>query len=182
MGNDNDWNYYYSGEPGTPRTGLGWVKSYIYDFFSVGVYLESGNTPTIVRSGVFHWLRAGWSGMNFVKPKHILAGMKRFSRDCKMSLESPLLPAPRQIISIYERLSNMPPVDLNKKYATLKKEQLSSAARAGRISKSELDEQASFADIPKEQMLQELMLEYLKAILGKPTMLGKQYFSFMPSS
>ena len=182
MGNDNDWNYYYSGEPGTPRTGLGWVKSYIYDFFSVGVYLESGNSPTIVKSGFFHWLRAGWSGINFVKPNHIIAGMKRFSRDCKMSLESPLLPAPRQIISIYERLSNMPTFDLNKKYAALKKEQLSSAARAGKISKSEPDEQVSFTDTPKEQMLQELMLEYLKVILGKSTLLGKQYFSFMPSS
>jgi len=182
VGNDNDWNYYYSGEPGTPKTGLGWVKSYIYDFFSVGIYLESGTAPTMVRSGVFQWLRAGWSGINFVKSNHILAGLKRFSRDCKASLESPLLPAPNQIISIYEWLSNMPAIDLNKKYATLKQEQQSSAIRTGKIGKSESDEQASFANIPKEQMLQELMLEYLKVTLGKSALLGKQYFSALPSS
>ncbi len=32
LGDDTGWNYYYSGEAGYPKTGLGWVKSYIYDY------------------------------------------------------------------------------------------------------------------------------------------------------
>ena len=173
LGNDNSWSYYYSGEPGSPRTGLGWVKSYIYDFFSVGVYVESDAAHAMVRSGVFQWLRAGWSGINFVKPKHIIEGLKRFSRDCKMNLESPRMPAPDRIISVYEWLSNMPADDLHKKYAVLQQEQLSSAIQTGKISKSESDKKVSFTNMPKEQMLQELMLEYIKMSLGKPTLFGK---------
>jgi len=42
LGNDDDWNYYYSGDTGSFKTGMGWIKSYVYDFFSVGVYVETG--------------------------------------------------------------------------------------------------------------------------------------------
>ena len=167
LGNDNDWNYYYSGKPGTPKLGLGWVKSYIYDYFSIGVYAESITAPPIVRTGVFQWLRAGWSGINFVKPSHILGGLKRFARDSRMVLESPRLPAPNQMISTYQSLSNMPAGALIKKYAALQQAQRSLAVQIGKISKSEGEEQVSFANTPREQMVEELMLGYLKTTLGK---------------
>jgi hypothetical protein len=173
LGNDSDWSYYYSGEPGTPKTGLGWVKSYIYDYFSVCVYVESGTTPTMVRAGVFQWLRAGWSGINFVKPAHILRGMKRFAQHTKTVLESPRLPALGQMVSMYQGLLNMPPNDLNKKYATLQSGLRSSAVKTGKISKPDPDEGPSLANIPREQMVDELMLEYLKVTLGKPTLVGQ---------
>jgi hypothetical protein len=169
LGDDNDWNYYYSGEPGSTRTGLGWVKSYIYDYFSVGVYVESSNTPTMVRVGVFQWLRAGWSGINFVKSIHILGGLERFARNCRMILESPRLPTPGQMLSVYQSLLNMPADDLIKKYAALQQAQRSSAIKIGKISKSEGEERVSFANTPRKQMVEELMLIYLKTTLGKPT-------------
>jgi hypothetical protein len=165
LGNDSDWNYYYSGQPGTPMTGLGWVKSYIYDYFSIGVYVDTA--PPMVRTGVFQWLRAGWTGINFVKPSHILGGLKRFARDSKLILESPRLPAPNQMISTYQLLSNMPAADLIKKYAALQQAQRSLAIQLGKISKSDGEEQLSFANTPKEQMAEELMLEYLKTTLGR---------------
>ncbi len=167
LGDDTDWVYHYSGQPGSPRTGLGWVKSYIYDYFSVCVFAESSTAPNMVRSGVIQWLSAGWSGINFVKVSHILRGLERFARDCNVVLESPRLPAPNQIVSVYQRLSSMPAGDLTKKYAALQQALRSEAARMGKISKSELDEPVSFANIPREQMVEELMLEYLKMILGK---------------
>lgn len=179
LGNDNDWNYYYSGEPGTMTTGLGWVKSYIYDFCSIGIYVETGANSSMVRSGVFQWLRAGWSGINFVKSGHILAGLRRFSRDSRGSLESPRMPSPTQIASFYQSLSNMPPGELTERYTALQQAQRASAIQHGRISKSEGKER-SFADVPKEQVLQELLLEYLKISLGKPALLGKQ-FLFPPA-
>ena len=179
LGNDSDWTYYYSGEPGTPRAGLGWVKSYIYDYFSVVVYVESGAGPAMVKTGVFQWLRAGWSGINFVQSNHILGGIKRFARNFRMILESPRLPAPNQVVAVYQSFLSMPANDLIRKYTDLQQALRASAAKIGKVSKAALDEQLSFAGTPKEQMIEELMLEYLKTILGKPTILGKQ-FSLLP--
>jgi hypothetical protein len=173
LGDDNDWNYYYSGEPGSPRTGLGWVKSYIYDYFSVGVYVESSSAPAMVRSGVFQWLRAGWTGINFVKSSHIIRGLERFARDCRTVLEFPRLPPPDQMISVYQGFSNMPTGDLIKKYAALQQAQRSLAIQMDKISKPEGEEKVSFANTPKEQMVEELMLDFLKTTLGKPTPVGK---------
>jgi hypothetical protein len=174
LGNDNDWNYYYSSEPGSAKAGLGWVKSYIYDYFSVGVYAETGSTPTMVRAGVFQWLNAGWSGMNFVKANHIMTGMKRFARNSRLILESPRLPAPNQMISVYQTYAHMPTGELQKKYVTLQQALRASAIQQGKIGNSLEEERASVANTPKEQMIEELMLEYLKGTLGKSTLLGRQ--------
>jgi hypothetical protein len=175
LGNDNDWSYYYTGESGSTLTGLGWAKSYIYDYFSVSVYVESGSVPNMIRTGVFQWLRAGWSGINFVNSGHILRGMKRFGRDCKTVLESPHLPAPNRMFSVYQALSNMPAEVLIKKYAALRQAQRSSAIKIGKINKSEEKEELSPATVPKEQMVEELMLEYLKTALGKATLLKTEW-------
>jgi hypothetical protein len=61
----------------------------------VGVYVEKGNSPGMVRSGTFQWIRAGWSGINFVKTVHILNGMKRFARNFRSVLESKKTTSPR---------------------------------------------------------------------------------------
>ncbi len=173
LGSDNDWTYFYSDAPGTMKTGLGWAKSYIYDYFSVGVYAESGNSPGMVRAGAFQWLRAGWAGINFVKPDHILAGMKRFARNSRMVLESPRLPAPGQLISVHQSLLSMPAEDLIRKYTALQQALRSSALRSGKLGNLESDEKRSYSDASREQMCEELMLEHLKMSLGKPTVTGK---------
>ncbi len=174
LGNDSDWNYYYTEEPGSTITGLGWAKSYIYDYFSVTVFVEPSSGSIGVKTGIFQWLRAGWSGINFVKPGHILSGMKRFARDCKTIMESSRLPSSNQIVSVYQMLSNMTASELLKEYSGLKQAQRSLAIQTGKISKTEKEEKISFANTPKEQMIEELMLENLKISLGKPTVLGKQ--------
>jgi hypothetical protein len=175
LGSDNDWSYYYTAESGSTMTGLGWAKSYIYDYFSVSVYVESGGTPTMVRTGVFQWLQAGWSGINFVNSGHILRGLKRFGRDSKTVLESPRLPAPNKIFSVHQWLSNMPAEVLTKNYSALRQAQRSLAIKIAKIGKSEGEEETSFANTPKEQMIEELMLEYLKTALGKATLLKMEW-------
>lgn len=167
LGNDDQWNYYYSGEAGSSMTGLGWVKSYIYDYFSVIVYVDSGGSPATVRTGVFQWLRAGWSGINFVKTGHILDGMKRFARDSKAILEAPNLPAPVQVVSAYQRLLGLSPPDLTEKYIALRLAQQSSALQTGKITNKEVKKQDLSAKVPREQMVEELMVEYLRTTLGK---------------
>lgn len=172
IGSDDDWNYYYSGETGSYKTGLGWVKSYIYEYYSLGVYVETGASSNAVRSGNFQWLRAGWSGMNFVKTDHILKGMKRYARNSKSIHESKILPAPSRLVKHYQLLSALSIRDLNERYAALQKAQHSMAVKTGKIGTSEPKGQGPYNKIPREQIVQELMLEYLKVSLGKPSFLG----------
>lgn len=173
LGNDDDWSYYYSGAPGSYKSGIGWVKSYIYDYFSVVVYAETGTSPNMVRTATFQWLRAGWNGINFVKSGHIQNGLKRFSRNFKSILESPHLPAPAQLAKHYQQLSALPARDLVDRYAALQRAQYALAARTGKPGNSDSKGQGPFNNISREQMVQELMLEHLKTCLGKPSLLGK---------
>ena len=101
------------------KSGLGWAKSYIYDYFSVAIYAESGTSSTMVRAAAFQWLRAGWAGMSFVKPGHILAGLKRYAQNAKTVIESPRLPAPGQFTSVYQSLSSMPPSASDRRICSL---------------------------------------------------------------
>ena len=174
LGNDEDWNYFYSGVPGSTKAGLGWVKSYIYDFFAVGVYVESG---PMVRSGVFQWIRAGWSGVNFVQTSHIIKGMKRNAKSSKTVLESPKLPAISQITSTYQKLTSLPKNDLVDRYTALQQARKSLAILSGKMDKNEIKKQDSYANTPKEQIVEELMLEYFKITLGKSSFLGKKVVS-----
>ena len=176
LANDEDWHYYYSGEPGVAKPGLGWVKSYIYSFFSVGVYADFGSSPAMTRTGVFQWLRAGWSGMNFVKPEHVIKGMKRHAKNLNTILESPRLPAPSQVIAAYQELSTLPHNDLALKYAALQQARQGLAVRNGKIATSDTKKTDPDAHAPKEQIIEELMQEYLKIALGKASLVGKKIF------
>ena len=173
LGNDDDWNYYYSGVPGSAKAGLGWVKSYIYDYFSVGVHVETGSSPSMVRAGIFQWIRAGWSGINFVQTSHIIKGMKRNAKNSKTILESPKLPAAKQIVSTYQRLSALPQNDLIERYTALQQARQSLAVSSGKIATKEI-KQDSYTNTPKEQIIEELMLEYFKVTMGKSSLLGKK--------
>ena len=167
LGDDNDWNYYYSDEPGSTKKGIGWAKSFIYDYFSVGVYVESAPGQPMVRGAVFQWLRAGWSGLNFVRPNHILDGMRRFAQGFTTVLESPRLPASGQIVSTYQSLLQLPIADLLKRYTVLQQTLRSSAFRMGKISKADPIDQKSLAHVSREQMAEELMVDYIRVVLGK---------------
>jgi len=172
IGQDSNWTYYYSGQPGSAKAGLGWVKSYIYDYFSVGVYAELNQGSAGVRMSAFQWIRAGWSGMNFVQPKHILDGIKkRFARDTLAILESPRLPEARQIALTAQSFSAMPSDELSKRYTILQQAKQNAAFRAGQISQVEANEALPIQNVSKEQMIEELMLEYLKSSLGKPALI-----------
>jgi hypothetical protein len=76
----------------------------------------------------------------------------------------------------------MPTSDLASEYAALQQALRFSAIQAGKISKSEADKRQSFVDTSKEQMVEELMLEYLKRTLEKPTPLEKQSSLFSPAT
>jgi len=91
IGADDNWDYIYTGQAGVSYAGLGWVKSYMYDSYSVSFYIETDAAPPTVRFGVFKWLRAGWAGINLARSAHIYRGLERFAKSFKSVLESPRL-------------------------------------------------------------------------------------------
>jgi hypothetical protein len=174
LGEDNDWIYYYSDEPGTTKKGLGWAKSYIYDYFSIGVYVEPVPGQAAVRSAVFQWLKAGWSGMNFVRSNHILNGLRRFAQGFNAVMESPRLPPSGQLVSTYQSLIQLPHADLLNRYTSLQQSLQSAAIRMGKMGKSDPVSQKSLAQISKEQMAEELMVDYMRVALGKRLTASKE--------
>lgn len=109
LGDDENWRYFYSGQVGLTKSGLGWVKSYMYDSFSISFYYEVDQQTPLVRCGNFKWLRAGWSNLNMVNKKHIYKGLKRFAEDYKAILEHPKLPKATELaakFSNYQKLSS----------------------------------------------------------------------------
>lgn len=105
LGADGNWDYLYSGEKGIPRTGLGWVDSYMYSSASVGVFCQSAGG---IKGESFKWLNAGWSGINMVKREHIHDGLVRFAGDLKKILEHPGLPAAEEMARVATSLGRMP--------------------------------------------------------------------------
>ena len=104
LGQDNDWDYLYSGEKGISLLGLGWVETYMYDAFSALVFVQENDAIPRVRCGVFKWLRAGWNDMNFVKPEHIRGGLERYAETFEEIMGAPELPTPSQIASAVETI------------------------------------------------------------------------------
>jgi hypothetical protein len=174
IGSDDDWNYYYSDEPGSLKKGLGWVKSYIYDFFSVGIYVETGASPSMVRSGVFQWIRAGWSGVNFVQSGHVIKGMKRYGRNFKEILEAPGLPPADRIVSAYQKLYALPNSDIRLHYVALQQAQRALAIQSGKIKETQIKKVKIADNVSKSQMIEELMVEYFKVVMGKNSLLEKK--------
>ncbi|NJB67847.1 hypothetical protein GGQ74_001487 [Desulfobaculum xiamenense] len=89
---DASWHYLYSNEEGLTKGGIGWMDTYMYDSASVSVYVEGGADSAQTSTMVFKWLKAGWSGINVVRPKHIITGCRRFTEAFRQVMESDRLP------------------------------------------------------------------------------------------
>ena len=83
------------------------------------------------------------------------------------------MPAAKQIVSTYQRLSALPQNDLIERYTALQQARQSLAVSSGKIATKEI-KQDSYTNTPKEQIIEELMLEYFKVTMGKSSLLGKK--------
>lgn len=115
LGSDDNWDYLYTGEKGCTRSGLGWVDSYMYDSASIAVYYEEEGPSPKVHCGMFKWLRAGWAGINMVKPHHIRDGVKRYAKPFKNIVESPILANTDKLAETLKKINNMPEEELRQK-------------------------------------------------------------------
>lgn len=176
VGDDQDWNYLYTQEKGLDKSGLGWVKTRIYDFLSVCVYVEDMNQPGRIKIGNFQWLRAGWAGFNLVESHHILTGMERQAMQFKALLESEKMPPAADLERVYQSLWRMDEAALRQKVALvmafIRDKAENDDALKGKRAISKLDVEAYVADMKKDQLVSELMREYMKYTLGKETPLS----------
>lgn len=181
VGPDEAWNYVYTGEKGCLLAGLGWADSYMYFSASIMVYLEMPSTPTQVRCAGFKWIRAGWAGMNLVKPQHIRKGMERFASAFKEVLESPRLPDVSQLAHDFEIIDNLSLDQLREKSRHYLECLSSRDDGTGKSHHEWLKrlsrDQAYLQSFGREELLGIVCLEYLKAALGKPHCLDSRDFA-----
>jgi hypothetical protein len=168
VGDDKDWNYLYSQETGLNSFGLGWVESYMYSAHSVIVYVTDSSANTI-HVGSFKWLNGGWAKMNMVNSNHILKGIKRFASDFKEVLEAPGLPDPLVLESTYRELQQSSVQGLRQlalPYLQALMHTRASALQSNPF-KSLLSSGTYLQQMSHEDLVQVLLLEYLKAWIGK---------------
>ncbi|MDP1989412.1 MAG: hypothetical protein Q8K00_00190 [Syntrophales bacterium] len=177
IGLDADWNYFYSGQKGLNKAGLGWVNSYMYDAFSVTILFEPGASKTQTRYMAFKWLKAGWGGINMVKQENIMEGCNRFAAGFKKVLESPQLPEAEQVIDVYARIKGLSDQDLTAKLQPIGRA-LQKLCRTDPVLShrdfQEMIESGKYLDgMSREERENLLMAEWMKLSLGKLSFLEK---------
>lgn len=174
VGDDAHWNYLYSAEKGLNKTGLGWVNSYMYSAHSVLILVQD-TAKGVVRAGTFKWLNAGWSGINMVKPTHIVNGMRRFSGDFTLILDSGRLPEAEDLAALYLSLKESEENRLREMVAP----HLEALSRSGDSAvqsspfKKLLQSGEYLENMSKAEMVNVLMVQHLKERLGTSRTAGK---------
>jgi hypothetical protein len=169
LGSDQEWNYLYSGEKGINKPGMGWADAYMYDSYTVAIYLEVEASPSapLTRCGTVQWLRAGWAGMNLVKRSHIYRGMDRFARDFKQIMENPNLPAVDELAAQFAQYEQMPAEVLREKTRQHLRLLNERYGHDDRQVADYLTADRSSENLTKEQMAANLVKEHTKLLLGK---------------
>jgi hypothetical protein len=171
LGSDDNWDYFYSGEPGTNISGLGWVRSYMYDSYGVTIYYELNNQAPRVRCGSFRWIRAGWSQINFVKNRHIYKGLMRFAESFKEIMEYPEMPDADELAKTFMRMELLPEEELKKKteiYIKILKNRYGTFGSTSKNFPSKLSRNSDhWFNMSKEEMVAAWGVEYIKYVMGK---------------
>lgn len=185
VGDDEDWNYLYTDHQGLNRTGLGWVRSRIYQFFSICVYVADDNRPGRVRVGVFQWLGAGWAGINMVDSHHIRNGMERYALQFKAMLESAQMPDPVTLERVTSALAQTDERILrqNAHQVILHIQDRARQQTSGRIRQTidRLDPADHVGAMSRQELITVLTREFVKFSLGKETPLKAPFWLALQS-
>jgi len=171
LGADDDWDYFYSGKKGLTIPALGWVSSYLYGSSAINVYYEIDAGSSRVRCAMFKWLRAGWSGINMVKRKHIYSGLKRFAKPFKQIMEYPALPPVDRLAADFSRIRKFSDDTLRSKmdiYSNILQRRYNGDNHNGkkRLAKL-LADRDHWSGMSRDEMEAALVIEYMKAVIGK---------------
>ena len=171
LGPDENWDYFYSGKPGLTISGLGWVRSYMYDSYGISIYYEIDAQFPTVRCATFRWVRAGWSRLNVVKPFHIYKGSLRFAAAFKEIMESTYLPDVDTLTDTFLKMMNLPVEELKDKMKLyvdiLEKRYSQVSSNSVKWSPNIFEDKLQWLEMSKEEMYSVLVVEYMKYVLGK---------------
>ena len=171
LGADDDWDYFYTGEPGLTIPALGWVKSYMYESSGINIYDELDPATAKVRCAVFKWLRAGWSGINMVQRHHIYHGLKRFAKPLKDILEHPSLPSVESMAGDFSRIRGFSEDTLRYKIAIysdiLQNRYDGGKGHAKKRPSLLFKNKNHWVRMSKDEMESALVIEYMKYAVGK---------------
>jgi len=180
LGKDDNWDYFYSGQSGLTKPGLGWVNSYMYDSYGISVFFELNAGQPLVRCGIFKWLRAGWADMNMVQNKHIYRGLERYASTVKQVLESPFLPEPQKMAETFSAIKALSTNELRdkiKNYITqLSLKYGNESSTEGKLIAETMKSGNYIDQLNPYQMQSILSVEYMKYLLGKKTIQDMVYF------
>jgi len=170
LGADTDWTYLYSDKKGLNKSGLGWVRSYMYDSASIVIFYEIPGEEKQVKCGAFKWLDAGWQKINMVKSHHIYKGLKRYGNAYKSIVENPSLPDVAVMAGAISKIRAMEMGDLQQMNRLYLKSIRETYAHDKSLSSKWVanllkDEQVQKMD--KHELRSVLILEYFKSVLGK---------------
>ena len=160
VGRDEDSRYIYSDEKGLTKTGLGWVSSRIQTNVSIGVYLDEGE---MVQSGVFQWMRAGWSGLSVIKESHIKASLVRYRERIGAVLNAADLPAPEELEALFRTLDAKSDVQLRREVEPILAGYLAQAEQEKNRAASRILEKGYAQRLDRGELIGLLMRERLFA-------------------
>ena len=171
LGTDDDWEYFYSGKKGLTIPALGWVSSYMYASSAINIYYEMKPGSPRVRCAMFKWLRAGWSGINMVKRKHIYSGLKRFAGTFKHIMENSALPPVEVLAADFSRIRQFSDDTLRSKmdgYAKILNRRYNGDSPNGKKKLAKLmASRGHWSGMSRDEMEAALVIEYMKAVIGK---------------
>jgi hypothetical protein len=180
LGKDDNWDYFYSGQNGLNKPGLGWVNSYMYDSYTISIFIERDGPGHLVHCGIFKWLRAGWADMNMVQNQHIYRGLQRYTDTVKGILEYPSLPEPDKMAEIFSMIKTFSADELRDKirnYITLLSQKYKEdASSGGKLIAETIKDNSYLSQLNQYQMQSVLAVEYIKFLMGKNTIQDIAYF------
>jgi hypothetical protein len=180
LGKDSNWDYFYSGQNGLNKPGLGWVNSYMYDSYGIAIFIQQNGAGPLVHCGIFKWLRAGWADMNMVQNQHIYKGLRRYTDNVKEILECPSLPEPDKMAEIFSIIQTFSADELrdkvNKYIIHLSEKYREEDSSSGKLIAETVRDGSYLKQLSQYQMQSVLAVEYMKFLLGKNSIQDIAYF------
>ena len=151
--------------------GLGWARSYMYHSSAIIVYYETIDPIPRVKYSIFKWIRAGWSGFNFVKSHYLRKGAQRYAKAFKEIIEYPALQDISGLSEAFREIKKLSTEELRKNarryFMELKKRHHEDNALCVKWFIKLLKDDLYLQSLTREELEAITNLEYLKYVLGK---------------
>ena len=179
LGSDDNWSYLYTQDTGLNVGGLGWISTYMYDSFNITAYFQPDPARPLVKCGVVSWVKAGWSGINMVQPKHIHRGLVRVATAFKAVLEDPRLPEPAILAETFSKSKELPTPTLRKyarDYLAGLEQRLASSEAIWKKVARDFDSRILLEQMTRDELFAVVALDYFKKLLGRNPVMDSHPF------